>query len=301
MRLLALALLLCPLAAQAELAACNEDKALFDTTLQEELPISSPEPPVWEEGWCVLRNLQADDPAETFRIRIETLRWKRVGLAPRPSNWPSSGTLELHAEGIRMHATSGPPLLDYGLRIQSQPYPSRVTLIAAYDAESRAITITRAEIDLPYENGITLRDTRFTHGPGFTAPLVALTTLRLHALSLDIESHGFFETNALLPLLTALGDMEEDPEPQVNALREEARAYIASLPQALMAEASRAALGDLLTDLPNPWGRVALRIEAPNGFGAANLAPLGLNPGPEALNTVLSSLRLTVDYTRSPR
>ncbi len=302
MRFLALAaLILFPLTAEADFAACRADKALLEQALKGNAAYTSNRPLTREDGWCIQRDIRVDDRDATLRVRVETLRWKRTGLSPNPNAWPESGRLELHAEGIRTHAISGPPLLDYGLRIQSQPASGRFNLIAAFDAETQTVRLERAELELSERNSIALSDTVFTVGPTFTSSPVVFTQMRLQGLSLAVQSHGLFESTAFLPLLMSVGDMEEDPEPQINALRKEARTHLAGLPQELMGYSSRQALGTLLGDLPNPWGKVFLRVEAPNGFGAANLTPMLINPGPDALNTVLSSLRLGVEYTRSPR
>ncbi|QHQ35314.1 hypothetical protein [Algicella marina] len=295
--LVATCLLAGPAAAEPDFRSCEETRLDLAGFISNK-SVDFGSPLVFEDGTCIQRDVTVELRDERLRFTADEVRWQRQGLRLE-AGVPQSGSLNLQATGIRTGTLSGNRLVDYHQTLRNENFPSTFSLDLAYDADAQRLTVTRAEALLPGDNSVALTDLAITSGPlnADTQPMIFLSTLKLENLAVSVVSHGLFENIALLPLLTALAGHDLDPEAELTRALQQAETFLAAVPADAIPAASRKALESLLADMPTPFGKLMVRIDAPAGFGMANLVPMMRKPGPEALATTLGAVDIAIRYT----
>jgi hypothetical protein len=209
--------------------------------------------------------------------------------------------LEVRATGLRNTVQTGDAVTDYFLEAQSMPFPSSATLTVFWDMEAKVMRVEPFTLDLPGNNAVTFSMAI----AGASDPLSLFVMADPMALAvtearLEVTSHGFFEAYALPGLAAAFLSGAADPKAEAEALRTEALNLIAALPDAVVSAVSRDELAQLITELPNPAGRLVLDLRADPGIGAARFAVLDEIDIPETIADaapLYQGVTLDVDWT----
>jgi hypothetical protein len=251
------------------------------------------------EGGCAASGLayRPESPYATG-FEVDQIVWSGAGLADFAETGTVPLSLDLAAEGFRFAIRPDDPVFAYLLEAQSYPNVLDISLVLARDPEARTLSLSQLAVDFPGENALSLSAT-FVNVDLSTAlgAGTSLGSFGLTALSLDIETHGLFEGYLLMPLGTDLLAGAEDPEARVEDLKREALAHIQALPSGLADGETKSALARLVGDMPNPKGRISLRIEAAQGIGPARFARFaGGEPEIGDILAALDGVRIDVRY-----
>lgn len=249
--------------------------------------------PVLEGDSCVARDLEI--PAGRLRVLVDELRWQLEGLEALMVSGTLLDRVEISARGVYVLAATEMANFDYVLEAQARAGEGiSVDLLATHRAG--AVTLDRLHVDFPGENAIDATLALTDVDP--RAPEQAV----IRAARLEVETHGLFETYALMPLANLLIGLADDPEVAVARAQADAIAAIEALPEPLFQQPSRAALTMLVRDMPNPAGRVVLDLQAEDGLPVAQLVEdaglLGRLPVSDPVQA-LAGARVQITYDRS--
>ncbi|MCX7890609.1 MAG: hypothetical protein N2422_12945, partial [Rhodobacteraceae bacterium] len=225
--------------------------AIFDRLQQLAAPAGSLAPPartaLTPEG-CAFTGLHlAPDGPFGTEVRVARLTIGGTGLAAYLAAGTPPVALHLRAEGLRVTAGAGDPVMTYLLAAQSARRGIDAEAKLRRDAADRALALERLTIDLPGDNRVdaTARIERVD----LSSPAAAQASLGsavLTRLEATIVSHGLFEDFLLVPLGAALLGATDDPEGEAARLIAGARAALAALPPDSFPDPTRAALDALL-------------------------------------------------------
>jgi len=300
-RLLALTIMLAgPAVAQERMTDTQCTQTANGIASMIDLDVELPLLTINDEGWCVALDVQIP-LSGVAQVFMETVEWRasdidrflEQGLPPR--------AFELKIDGISTAASSGDPVFDYLIRVQSSQSSLDLGLSARWDGVQNAILLDDAYIQFDDTNrieaagrvdGVDLTD--------FSTIQTNLGTAGLRNLTVKSTFDGWFEgfgAMILGPLVLQSGDVP--PEDQVIALQDLAAAQIETLPDEFMSAPSRMALTEFLNTLPNPQGRAQMQINADPVIGAARTAPIMMmSSTPTMLEVVDRALNgVTVVFT----
>jgi hypothetical protein len=309
MRAFALLLLATPAMAQdlttADCVAIVAAAQPAMTSLQ--IPFTLPAPTA-TDGWCVIGPTTVE-PAGDYQpaYSFAALQFRGAGLAAFPAGQPPT-TLDIQLRDLRVTPRTTDARLDYLLGLQGARSGIFVDIAAQYDPATRVLKLDRFDIDLPGNNAIGMTaqidrlDLTSTSGLQMSVGTAGLTSLGLTA-----TSNGLFETYLVLPLGNAL--LPEIPETIDHAfytasIIADTRATIASLPDTLIDAPSRGALDAVLAEMPHPWGKLTLQMQAPAGFGTQRFMGFAVTGVPYTLQDwlpVFAGVTITATYTPSPK
>lgn len=212
--------------------------------------------------------------------------------------------LEARLTNLRVVVGTGHPQLDYLHGAQARATPIQVSARIGWEAGARVLALEALEVDFPGENRLGL-SARFT-GVDLSSAAAMQMSLGGFALTdvmLEVRSHGLFESYLLMSLGAALLPDNGDVPAAAEALRIEALAGIAALPDAVVPGPSRAALAALVEELPNPAGLLRVEMSAKPGLGPLRLAGPALTGMPrtvEAAGALLQGVRFDITWTHEP-
>ena len=240
--------------------------------------------PLPQDGWCsldgaVLQLGEAEVVAESLRLRGEA-----AGAVLTE--------VQLDAQGLRLRPGLGDeldPTWRETFRLQTADVA--LTLVA----DPSGLALRDAVVRLSGGTEVQLE----ADVAGAALAPAALALGRLTRLSLDWRNDG----KLLRPALEAAGEALEPgatgPK-AVDAARAAMRGVVAALPGAMVGEADRKELDQLIDALPQGRGRLVLELRSEAGMGAAQLAAAALSDdptGPETLARLLAGVALVVDWT----
>lgn len=212
--------------------------------------------------------------------------------------------LEARLTNLRVVVGTGHPQLDYLHGAQARATPIQVSARIGWEAGARVLALEALEVDFPGENrlGLSARLSGVDLSSA-AAMQMSLGGFALTEAMLEVQSHGFFESYLLMPLGAAFLPESGDVPAAAEALRNEALAGIAALPDAVVPGPSRAALAALVEELPNPSGRLRVEMSAEPGLGPLRLAGPVLTGMPrtvEAAGALLQGVRFDIAWTHEP-
>ena len=247
------------------------------------------------EGWCRIDGLDLSDGSDFgLRLTIGTLRFRGEGLEAFVASGQPPTALEVEiTDAVQTVNYPDNPDLAWMLRQQMARNGIDLRLSFAWSPETRDLTVDRFEIDFPGPSAVALTAVA---GPVDLSSLGAATTsvlgAGLRSLTVDVTTHGLFETFVLPALVGEVlsFDSRESPEDQFAAAQAEATAFLRTLPDTLVDPAGRQALTDMIAALPRPDGRLQLALTAEPGLGAPRFARFAMTGEPESLDELLPAL-----------
>ncbi|WP_112309164.1 hypothetical protein [Pseudogemmobacter bohemicus] len=241
----------------------------------------------------------------------------KVVIAGSALNWVSDGSvksadLTLTAEAIRLTARSGDARMDYLLQAQARQGEMAFELRGNWDGAKKELRVGLFDLQIGDSSrvkfGALVKNIDIST-PG--AAQMALTGAALSELDLELKSFGFFEQFLLPMLISRLpdsggsdGDSEAGFARVVAEKKLELRTAINQLPDAAFPAPSRAALAALLSDLPNPRGKLVVGFRSASGFGAARFARFALAGMPKTMKELaplFDDTRFVIDWRRGDR
>ncbi len=251
------------------------------------------------DGWCVAADVALVPTSSAPGFRIGRVLWRGDGIeAMARGGVPLSLDLRLEqvsleprvrATEIRTRVFGGGTKVDAGLTMRRDP-------------GANTLTISRLNIDLPGDNTVAIGASleRVDLASRNTA-LRSLGTFGVTDLTLDIVSDGTGARSLMALLAPLLRDDDDAPEATLSRFGKDAMTVVADLPPPLLPQASKRALSRFLGDLPDPSGTVSLRVNAPQGLGAAQFFRFAMTGGPESVADVLPVLDgVTTEFTYEP-
>jgi hypothetical protein len=260
---------------------------------------------VAQEGdWCVVDaptldmvgQYVPDWHMDRLRMRGAALGWIADG-----STLPEG--LEIAIEGLRLVVQTGNAQMDWLLAAQSRPNAIEAELSLAWDPEARVLRLEGLSVDFPGENLVQASATVTGVDLSSTGAMqMSATSFALTEFDARVTMHGLFEWYALMALGPTLLPQEGDIEVAAEELRAEMRAAVDRLPKTFMGPDSKAALGALIGELPNPSGDLALSLRSDPGIGPARVAGYAVTGVPATMAEaapLLHGVELDVGWTHA--
>jgi hypothetical protein len=244
-------------------------------------------PPAGPDGdWCVMDGATWRSAVPGMpNISAERLRLRATGTPPT--------LVEVDIAGLRLAPRLGDTAFDEGLRAIFRLQTADLRLTLAHDPAAGTVSLSEADLRLSGGSAFAL-DATLKAEALTGAALLAATLTRAE---LDWRSDG----RLFRPVMERAGQALTGAEggAAVDAARAALAGLLDRLPEAALAGETRAELAALVADLPQGRGRLALRIDAPDGLGAARLALAALAEDPTSpatLERFLAGVTLTADW-----
>jgi hypothetical protein len=237
------------------------------------------------EDGCVIEAVKVDlegtyTPdivADRLTLRGPALAWVQDGSTP-------PDRLEMQVEGLRFVVQTGNAQMDYLMAAQAASGRIGVDLALAWSAAARNLAVERLEIDFPGENRVAL--TALATGVDLSTSGTAqmsVTSFAVTEIDLTVQSHGLFESYLLMAFGPAVLPLDGDMQAAERDLKAQAEAAIAALPDTSFPPASKAALREVLAELPNPSGTLTLEMRSDAGVGPARLMGYAMTGVPASI------------------
>mgnify|MGYP003507578321 FL=1 len=259
---------------------------------------------VLRDGWCSITDVEfRQDGQYAPGMSFGRLSWRGEGLDAFARRFEAPAALEVRIEDARYVLQTGDAAMDYMFRAQSAPHGIDAEVSLTWDKAARQFVVQRLDIDFPGENAIALTARVGNVDLTSKAALQAsLGSFALTDMTLEVTTNGLFETYALIPIGSALLSGAADPEAEIAALLADAKAAVAELPASSFDAATKAALTTILSDLPNPAGRISLAMRSDAGIGPARVAQYAMSGVPTTiadLAPVFDGVTVTATYDRT--
>ncbi|WP_225030290.1 hypothetical protein [Xinfangfangia pollutisoli] len=287
-RLLPLGLAAALASALALPAAAEPDCGAVWGALAAELPTGislSGRPSGSQDGFCVLGGVEISFGAQATSLFVaDRLMLKGPALEALLGADVAPSALEGRIDGLRVLVRTGYASFDYAALAQSRLARTSASLLMTWDEKARLLRLDRMHVDLPGNNAIYMAGEMTGVDLGSRAAIqTSAASFALTRLDLDARLHGLFEWYLLPALAGALLPADGDAEAAAQALKSEAKAFLAALPEPAFPAATRDAAARIVDELPNPSGRVKLAFRAPDGFGPVRFARYALTGLPRSL------------------
>ncbi|MFZ1470591.1 MAG: hypothetical protein WAT09_16695 [Paracoccaceae bacterium] len=238
---------------------------------------------------CLFTNLHlalgGSDPdllADELRLRGDGL-----GVVMFGTELPSGGatvSLSMTISGLRPVMKANDPRFGSLLSQLAQAPYSRAEIVLDWTPQSHVLQVSRLFLDLPGDNALTLTaavahvDLASKAGLQMTATGFALTDLQL-----EVTNKGLFDSSLQMALQQALLPEKGAMPGAAHELRKTLLGVIPALPAPSFDAAAKAALANLVRELPTARGTLQLDFSAPSGFGPARLAVYALTGMPRTM------------------
>jgi hypothetical protein len=260
---------------------------------------------VTQEGdWCVVDapvldmagQYVPDWHMDRLRFRGSALGWIVDG-----STLPEG--LEVAVEGLRLVVQTGNAQMDWLLAAQSRPSAIQADLSLAWDPAARELRLEGLSLDFPGENLVQVSGTATGVDLSSTGAMqMSATSFALTEFDARITMHGLFEWYALMALGPTVLPTDGDIEAGAEELRAQMTAAVRDIPDAMVPQASKAALGAWIGELPNPSGDLTLSLRAKPGIGPGRLAGYAVTGVPATMADaapLFQGMTLDVDWTHA--
>ncbi len=255
-----------------------------------------------EGEWCVVDAviIESEDNYSP-RFNIEQLRYRGAGMVGL-FDWSVPPTsLDIEMDGLNFGVRVDEPVMDYLIAAQRHTSGTDVAVSMVWDAGSKTVALTKGTMDFPGENAIsvTARAKNVDLGTKGRAQM-AMLGFGVTEMDVSVTSNGLFESYFLMPIGAALLTQDTDPAAQVDALKMQAAAMIASLPDATFSADTKAAMNTVIGEFPNPAGKLDLILRSEAGVGPRSLAGyalLGVPTTIAALAPMFDGLTVGATYT----
>ncbi len=254
--------------------------------------------------WCVVESPVLDLPGQYMPDwHLDRLRFRGSALG-----WIANGAtlpegLEVVAEGLRLVVQTGNPQMDWLFAAQARPNAIRADASLAWDAAARELRLEGLSIDFPGENLVELSAVVAGVDLSSTGAMqMSATSFAVTEADLAVTTHGLFEWYLLMALGPSVLPTEGDMEAAAAGLRAAMRTAVADLPGASFSDASKAALGVLIGELPNPSGDLVVSLRSEAGVGPSRLMPWAMTGVPKTLAEaagVLHGVTVEIGWTHA--
>lgn len=235
------------------------------------------------DGWCVLdgATLRSTGPGRP-NLSAERFRLRRDGADGQPR-------IEIDATGLRVLPVVGDASVDERLRALFRLQTADLSLDATQNETDDRLEVQSLVLRL--SGGTELKLSADIRGADLApASLIGGSVTRL---DLQWRSDG----RVAGPVMEMAGEamVGVGGGASVDAARGALSTVVAALPEAALSDDSRAALVDLVADLPQGRGKLRLSLSSQDGIGAARIAVAALSGdpfGPEALAALFKDARI---------
>jgi hypothetical protein len=253
------------------------------------------------DGWCRFEDVViGSDETYDPRFEMSALSFRGDGIAGLFDLSALPTSVEMKIESLVVSVNIDDPVMSYLLRTQTGSRGINAEMSVGWDASTKVLSLRQFDIDFPGENAISAT----AEIKGVDLDAMAQTNgadLALTAFEGSITSNGLFEGYALMPLGNLLLGPDEPPEAQVEALKAEATALIAGLPDTAFSSDSKAALAAVMAQMPNPAGKLDFSIKSEAGVGPARLMGLLMIEEPSSIDDLAPMFDgVTVEATFAP-
>lgn len=256
----------------------------FETKVVEKISASG--------GWCQLDGVTLSSTIPySPRFHLARLSFRGDGLAGLFDLSTPPGSIEMKIEDLVISVTIADPVMSYLIAAQAGARGIDADLSAEWDASAKRLSLNHLKLDFPGDNEITAAATLQNvdlSSPG--AAQASLPAFSVTSFEGSILSNGLFENYGLVPLGNLLLGAEMNPGARVDALKAQATAAIAVLPEARFSAATRAALTAVVAQMPNPAGQLKFAVTSEPGLGLQQLSGLLAQDGPQALAGLAAAL-----------
>lgn len=260
---------------------------------------------VGQEGdWCIVHGVILDlDGQYLPDWHMDRLRFRGAALGWLVEGAGAPDGLEIGVEGLRLVVQTGNPQMDWLFAAQARPNAIRAETSLSWDAAARELRLEGLSIDFPGENLVELSAVAAGVDLSSTgAAQMSATSFALTEFDARITTHGLFEWYVLMALGPSMLPYEGDMDAAAEGLRAEMRAAVADLPGTSFPDASKAALGALIEELPNPSGDLTVSLRSEAGFGPSRLMPWAMTGVPRTVSEaagVLDGVTVEVGWTHA--
>lgn len=279
------------------------------TDLMPDMPISKPGRMSVAADGCLLRDVQfASEGPYGPDLRMRSIAFAGTGLERVAEGLPPTSIL-LDIKGFQMSINTGDPVFSYLLMAQNSRSATDMVIRAHWDEATKTVHVDQFDVDFWGDNSV--KWTAIVTGIDLSnrdAILLSAGGAAVTAIDAEIVSNGLFETYLLMPLGNMFlngGDAVESGQKAPEALVEEYRTTaingLDQVPESLLPIASRKALQVLLAEMPNPAGKLTLRMTADPGIGSAAVSRAAVFGMPKTVAEAVSYLQGAVfDITYTP-
>lgn len=257
-----------------------------------------------EGDWCVVQGVILDlDGQYLPDWHVDRLRFRGSALSWLVDGAGAPDGLEIGVEGLRLVVQTGSPQMDWLFAAQARPNAITAETALSWDAAARELRLEGLSIDFPGENLVEARAVLTgVDLSSMGAMQMSVTSFALTEADLHVTMHGLFEWYVLMTLGPNVLPPEGDMEAAAEGLRASMRAAVAELPGTSVSDASKAALGALIGELPNPSGDLAVSLRSEAGIGPGRLMPWVMTGVPQTVaeaSGVLEGVTVEVGWTHA--
>jgi hypothetical protein len=252
--------------------------------------------------WCLAEGVVLDVAGQYLPDwHIDRLRFRGSVLG-----WIADGStlpegLEIAVEGLRLVVQTGNAQMDWLFAAQARPNAIQAEAALAWDPMGKVVRLEGLSVDFPGENLLDLSATvRGVDLSSTGAMQMSATSFALTEADLRITMHGLFEWYVLMALGPMVLPSEGDMEAAAAGIRADLIAMVGELPETSVSPESKAALGALIAELPNPAGDLELALRASPGIGPVRFGGYAITGVPETLAEaapLFDGVVLDIDWT----
>lgn len=271
----------------AQPANCQAQWLRLSETVAGAFGVEAPTPGIVRElanGGCRTNGLTFKTD-EKVSLKAESLQWRGRDMERFVTEGLPPTAFDLEVKGVRVVPTFGDPAYQYLLDLQSRGQNIEVGLALDWDEAEKVLRVENLLISLPNEDFI--RYAARIEGVDLSTKeslQMSAGSFGVTGAELVVRSERFFQNYLLFPLGLALLNGHPNPEARIAELKAEARGIIATVPERFLSSTSKAALGDLLDDLPEPSGILRIEQRADPGIGVARGMAMAMRA--ESMETV---------------
>jgi hypothetical protein len=253
------------------------------------------------QGWCRVGPLEIrTEGTYSPDYLIRSFDWQGDGVQGFLDMSVVPRSIALRIDDLRIAVKTPDPLMTYLLRVQSAKGGIDADVSLAWDQGARVLTLSNLALDFPGDNAVVLSAAaRNVDLSSSGAVEMSATGFAVNRMRLIVTSNGLFESYFAMPLGSALLSEEADPEAQIREIKAAVQAVIGKLPAATFPAPTKAALSDLLAEMPTPAGTLTLEMTSDAGIGPAQLAVYALTGVPasvEDLGHIFAGMKVVADY-----
>lgn len=238
-------------------------------------------------GWCRLTDVAFSIDQNTGFF-AKTLQWKGKGFARLTSDALPPTAFALQAENLRYVPPEGSKAATRFSGKSAVMAPVNLDVALKWDERSKVLELTRLYLDLPGASDLSV-NMRVYGVDMRTRDTLNSTVLRweLRQATAILNNDGF------------LGRLMDDLDVQASGAAGVAGAAIYALPNEMMDQAAKSAVGAFLDKWPDPLGTFEIEMLANAGLSLLRLAPLaaaGEATDAALLLETLRGLRFSATY-----
>ena len=262
--------------------------------------------PALSADGCVFRDVRflpyGVERGVSLKARSVTIGGRGFDMAE--DGWISFDALSVSVDELRFVPVTGDPAMNWLFDVQNARNGIDVDLMAERQGEGPGWEIQKLTAVFPGDGNRIDFNARIDRLDLSSKSAVAVSgpTSRLMSADLTIETHGLFEAYALMALGAPLMGRDEDPAAAFEGMKATATDIVGKLDEASVPSQSKEALRAVISELPNPSGKLTLTFASENGFSSANFVPVilaGFGDPVAAANSILTGTTVQVGWEHS--